>query len=320
MAKASQPHCVTYYKLYKTRRGVVVEGYNEGRSGGGRVGAYVLPPEHTITSLLEADDTVILLDYLWIYVAHTQPDFTVADELIANHLLAPVDRQVAWAAGVTYETSKFARMEESEAAANCYAYVYDPAHRPELFFKALPHQIVGHGGRVRMSSKSEWFVPEPEFVLAINTRGKIVGYSLGNDMSARDIEGENPLYLPQAKVYDDGFGLGPCITILREGSLSKDTKLSLTVLRNGLQIFHGETTFAKFNRTFDSLADRLFEDRSFPDGVFLSTGTCVVPSNDTVTGMPAGTIKNWTLEPADELVIAADRLGTLSNMVYRMGA
>ncbi len=319
MAKANPAHLLSYYQLYKTVGGVVVAGYNDNRDSPSRIAAYLLPKENTITSIAEAADPIALLDYLWIYCAHTQADSTEADRLIASGLLAPVDAQVAWAAGVTYETSKFARMEESAAAKDCYAWVYDTNHRPELFFKALPHQMVGHGGRVRMSAHSKWFVPEPEFVLLLNSRGQIVGYSLGNDMSARDIEGENPLYLPQAKVYDDGFAVGPCITMIRHGVLPKTTSLSLTVRRNGVQIFHGSTTLSKFNRTFDGLAARLFEDRSFPHGVLLSTGTCVVPANDNVTVEVApGT--NWTLEPGDELIISADRLGTLENLVYRNAA
>ena len=319
MAKASK-HCLAFYKLYRTIGGIVVEGYNEARGSEHKlVGTYLLPPEHTLTSLCEAADPVGLLDYLWIYCAHTQPnpDETAAPLLLGDKLLAPIESQPVWAAGVTYETSKFARMEESEAAKDCYAWVYDPEHRPELFFKALPHQVAGHGRRVRMSKKSKWFVPEPEFVLWVNSKQVIVGYSLGNDMSARDIEGENPLYLPQAKIYDDGFGLGPGITIFRNVELPRTTGLRLIVRRAGVEIFNGATTLEKFNRTFRNLVDHLFEDRSFPQGVLLSTGTCVVPSNDTVIGAAAGATGNWTLAPGDELEISATRLGSLINTVYQ---
>ena len=217
--------------------------------------------------------------------------------------LAPVGRQEVWAAGVTYLRSKVARMEESGAAGggSFYDRVYAAA-RPELFFKATPHRVVGPGGVVRIRSDSKWNVPEPELALLVNPRAQIVGYTIGNDMSSRDIEGENPLYLPQAKVYDGCCALGPCV-LVHEGPLVKETEIRLEVRRAGAVAFAGRTALSQIKREFGELVGYLFRDNSFPDGCYLLTGTGIVPPDD------------FTLRPGDEVDITIDPIGTLRNTV-----
>lgn len=220
----------------------------------------------------------------------------------AIHLLAPIDRQEVWAAGVTYIRSKSARMEESETAASCYDRVYE-ADRPEIFFKATPNRVIGPGGNLRIRVDSEWNVPEPEITLAINSRKEIVGFTIGNDMSSRDIEGDNPLYLPQAKVYDACCGLGPAITPTEKMPTKADLGVELSIYRDGEKVFSGKTDASQLAREFDELVQWLGRDNSFPDGAFLLTGTGIVPDSD------------FTLLPGDDIQINIDGIGQLQNGV-----
>jgi len=218
--------------------------------------------------------------------------------------LAPIDLQEVWAAGVTYKRSQQARMEESESAASHYDKVYE-ADRPELFFKATPQRVVHPGDAVRVRKDSQWTVPEPELTLVLTPRMEIVGYTIGNDMSARDIEGENPLYLPQAKVYRQCCALGPVILLASEPLPLKETTVRMEILRSGNQAFEGTTDLGQLHRTFPDLADWLGRDDDFPDGAFLLTGTGIVPHDD------------FTLEHGDEIVIQISGIGTLRNSVVK---
>jgi 2-dehydro-3-deoxy-D-arabinonate dehydratase len=219
-------------------------------------------------------------------------------------LLAPVDLQEIWAAGVTYKRSQTARMEESAAAASCYDRVYQ-SPRPELFLKATPHRVSGPNQPVRIRSDSEWNVPEPELTLVLNSRLEIVGYTIGNDMSSRDIEGDNPLYLPQAKVYDQCCGLGPCITLADAMPPRREIGIRLQIERSGKTVFVGQTSVAEMARTFEDLVGWLGRDNSFPHGAFLLTGTGIVPDSD------------FTLEPDDLVSISVDGIGELQNSVVQ---
>lgn len=216
-------------------------------------------------------------------------------------LLPPLEGQEVWAAGVTYRRSREARMEESEKEADVYDRVYR-AERPELFFKATPYRVVGHEGEVGIRGDSDWNVPEAELALAINSNGEVFGYSIGNDMSSRSIEGENPLYLPQAKIYDGSCALGPCL-LVREGPLPPSTEISIRVARRGGVAFEGRTRLSEMKRTPSELAGFLFRDNSFPNGCYLLTGTGIVPDAD------------FTLAPGDEIRITIEPMGTLSNRV-----
>ncbi|HEX3997918.1 MAG TPA: fumarylacetoacetate hydrolase family protein [Pirellulales bacterium] len=218
-------------------------------------------------------------------------------------LVAPIERQEVWAAGVTYKRSKTARMEESQSAATLYDRVYASA-RPELFFKATPHRVCGPKEPLRIRRDSAWNVPEPELALVLNSRLELVGLTVGNDMSSRDIEGENPLYLPQAKLYDACCGLGPWITLGEPaGDLELDIRLS--VRREGRVVFAGATNTRQMARSLSELIGWLGRDNSFPGGAILLTGTGVVPESD------------FTLHPADVVEISIDTLGTLVNPIVQ---
>ncbi len=217
-----------------------------------------------------------------------------------EEILAPIENQEVWAAGVTYLRSRDARMEESKDGGTVYDRVY-AAERPEIFFKATPHRVVGTGGNVRIRSDSKWNVPEPEVALAINTKGAIFGYTIGNDMSSRDIEGENPLYLPQAKVYSASCGLGPGLVV--RPPLPTETAIGLTITRGGKEAFTGSTSLAQMKRGFPELAQWLFRDNDFPHGCYLLTGTGLVPPNE------------FTLASGDEIAISVAGLGVLRNKV-----
>lgn len=221
----------------------------------------------------------------------------------AESLAAPIQSQEVWAAGVTYLRSKSARVAESSDAGGgtFYDRVYQ-AERPELFFKSTPHRVAAPGGGVRIRADSHWNVPEPELTLAINSRGRIFGYTIGNDMSSRDIEGENPLYLPQAKVYDCSAALGPCL-VLTDELPAASTVIGLEIRRAGATVFAGETTLASLKRPLPSLAEWLFRDNSFPHGCYLMTGTGVIPPD------------TFTLRRGDEIRISIAPVGTLVNTV-----
>jgi 2-dehydro-3-deoxy-D-arabinonate dehydratase len=217
-------------------------------------------------------------------------------------LLPPIDDQEVWAAGVTYVRSKTARERESVGAARFYDMVYT-APRPELFFKATPRRVVGPGAPVRIRGDSRWNVPEPEVALVISPTLKIVGYTIGNDMSSRDIEGENPLYLPQAKVYDGSCALGPAVTLAGHLPPPEQTVIRLTISRGGATVFEGSTSVAAMARPFTDLVSWLGRDNSFPDGVILLTGTGVVPPDD------------FTLAHGDVVAIEVAGVGRLVNSV-----
>lgn len=224
--------------------------------------------------------------------------------LSTARILAPIDHQEVWAAGVTYKRSQKARMDESESAAVFYDRVYS-ADRPEIFFKATPHRVSGPGEPVRVRQDTKWTVPEPELALVISPKLKIVGYTVGNDMSARDIEGENPLYLPQAKLYDQCCALGPYITLASGFQSPEETTISLTIERGGDAAFKGETKLTSMNRKLEELVQWLGRDNSFPHGAFLLTGTGIVPPDD------------FSLEAGDLVSISITGIGTLINPVVR---
>lgn len=220
-----------------------------------------------------------------------------------NEFLHPVGRQEVWAAGVTYLRSRDARKEESKESGGStfYDLVYD-AERPEIFFKAMAQRVVGDNGKVRIRKDSTWNVPEPELTLFITTNKKIVGYTIGNDMSSRSIEGENPLYLPQAKMYEACAGLGPCLYVPKE-PISNETIIAIKIIREGNIKFGDSVAISQMKRKHTELVDFLYRECDFPFGCFLMTGTCMVPPND------------FTLRSGDVIHISIDRIGSLTNIV-----
>ena len=226
-----------------------------------------------------------------------------ATDLLNTSLLPPIGSQEVWAAGVTYLRSRDARMEESEdtGAADCYQRVYE-AERPELCFKSLSHRVSGHGQLVNIRKDSKWDVPEPELALYINSLGKIQAYTIGNDMSSRSIEGENPLYLPQAKMYERSAALGPCLLVINE-PIALSTSIAINIYRNGHKFFDDATTLANMKRSLNELAGWLFKEMDFETGVFLMTGTCVVPPNE------------FTLQENDVVNITIAGIGVLTNTI-----
>jgi 2-dehydro-3-deoxy-D-arabinonate dehydratase len=227
-----------------------------------------------------------------------------ADALLDSQLLAPIGGiQEVWAAGVTWLRSRDARMEESKESggATFYDKVYE-ADRPELFFKAQPHRVAAQNEEVYIRHDSTWNVPEPELTLFINSAGTIQGYSIGNDMSSRSIEGENPLYLPQAKVYERSAALGPCLYV-PANPIPTTTRISMIIRRGGEEVYTGEVAISQIKRKLTDLASWLYRDMGFPQGCYLMTGTCLVPGND------------FTLAKGDQVEITIDHIGTLSNTV-----
>jgi len=235
--------------------------------------------------------------------AHDRLDRSRESVALADaRLLAPIDEQEVWAAGVTYKRSEEARKRESVGAARFYDLVYT-APRPELFFKAPAYRVVGPGQPVHVRRDSRWSVPEPELALVLAPGLKLVGFTIGNDMSARDIEGENPLYLPQAKFYDHSCALGPVITLVDEMPPPDQTQIRLVIERGGNAVFEGATTAASMARTFDDLLAWLGKETSFPHGAVLLTGTGIVPPDD------------FTLAAGDVVRIAISGIGELTNPV-----
>lgn len=237
-------------------------------------------------------------------VAWLRSEATATNEVKAPAgFLAPIGSQEVWASGVTYYRSRNARMDESEQAggADFYARVYE-ADRPELFFKANPNRVVAPGGVMHRRLDSKWIVPEPELTLVINRRGEIIGYTCGNDLSCRDIEGENPLYLPQAKVFKNCAALGPGILIAEE-PIKPETAIGCEIVRGGETVFSGQTTLAQMKRKPEELVGWLFKEESFPQGCFLMTGTGIVPPD------------NFCLQTGDETRISIEGIGTLSNFM-----
>ncbi|MFL6448752.1 MAG: fumarylacetoacetate hydrolase family protein [Bryobacteraceae bacterium] len=273
-------------KLYRTTGGIFVE-------------------ENSAWYRLQRSDWTVLTsrdDLPW-YLRSLVEKFKPTEPPDPKTILPPIENAEVWAAGVTYYRSRTARMEEAEAAGGgtFYDRVYE-APRPELFMKATPHRVVGPGAAVHIRSDSKWNVPEPELALVVTPGGKLVGYTIGNDMSSRDIEGENPLYLPQAKVYLRSCALGPCILVSEE-PLPPETQISIQVLRGGDVAFSGETPLSQLKRSLSSLIEYLYLDNSFPAGAILLTGTGIVPPD------------SFTLAPADEIRITIDGIGTLVNSV-----
>ena len=277
-------------KLYRTTGGNFVEAR----------GSYYRIHEANWDSLVVHDD---LRGYLASIVATAKP----WEDFASLRIEAPIGSQEVWAAGVTYFRSRGARMAESKDAGGgeFYDRVYS-AERPELFFKATSSRVAAPGGEVRIRGDATWSVPEPELTLLIHPRGEIVGYTIGNDMSSRDIEGENPLYLPQAKVYDRSCALGPCI-LIRNEPLPSETPIRIEIARGGNVAFSGATTLAEMKRKPADLVSYLFRENNFPSGVFLMTGTGVVPPDD------------FTLAPGDKIRITIDPIGTLENSVVQRG-
>jgi len=267
-------------KLYRTRKGAVVE----------RGGQYFCLHDKDWDELLNRIDLLECLRGATKLCPKPDP-------------LAPVISQEIWASGVTYLRSKEARIEESEDAGggDFYDRVYS-ADRPELFFKSAGWRAVGPGGKVRIRRDSKWNVPEPELTLALNQRGEVIGYTVGNDMSSRDIEGENPLYLPQAKVYDGSAAIGPCL-LIAEKALPLETEIILEIRRPGAEAIRASTKINQIKRSFEELAEYLFREMSFPHGAFLMTGTGIVPPD------------NFSLQSGDEVSITIDVIGTLTNTI-----
>lgn len=251
-------------------------------------------PEKNWDALLE----VVGLSAYLSQIASTTP---VVEAPAPETILAPIVSQEVWAAGVTYFRSRTARMEESKDAGggSFYDRVY-AAERPEIFFKATPQRVAHPGQAMHLRSDSKWMVPEPELTLCINSRGDIIGYTVGNDLSCRDIEGENPLYLPQAKCFKLCAALGPAILIQNEPP-APTTRIYLQIDRAGVAAFEGETTVSQLKRTPVELAGFLFRDNTFPTGTFLMTGTGIVPGDE------------FTLQSGDIISITIDGIGTLVN-------
>jgi 2-dehydro-3-deoxy-D-arabinonate dehydratase len=265
----------------------------------------VLEHERQTYALPETNlDTLLSREDLREYLLRRIPCLPTAAEVPTDGpLLPPIGTQEVWAAGVTYFRSRAARMEESKTAGggDFYDRVYH-AERPELFFKSTASRVVGHRGKVAIRSDAKWSVPEPELTLLCNPAGRITGYTIGNDMSSRDIEGENPLYLPQAKVYNRSCALGPCI-LVRDQPLNSSTSIEIEILRENASVFHGAPTLENLKRNPQTLVDYLFRDNVFPSGCFLLTGTGIVPPDA------------FTLQPSDEIRISIEEIGTLTNVV-----
>jgi 2-dehydro-3-deoxy-D-arabinonate dehydratase len=274
-------------RVFATTQGVVLE----------RDGVFRKPgSSFSLDGLFTASDPVVL--------ATTAYDgATPCAAPAAADLVAPIQRQEVWASGVTYLRSMTARMEESRDAGggSFYDRVYN-AERPELFFKATPQRVVGPGGKVRIRSDSKWNVPEPELTLAASSAGRIFGYTIGNDMSSRDIEGENPLYLPQAKTYAGSAALGPCLVVSNQLP-GADTAIQIEIRRAGKTVFAGDTRVGQIKRPLPSLVEFLFRDNTFPEGAYLMTGTGIVPPD------------SFTLHHGDEIHITIEPAGTLANTV-----
>lgn len=252
---------------------------------------------HSLTELLHDERLEDRLDSLSSQAGAAVP-------LDSVRLLAPIDAQEVWGAGVTYERSKVARQEESEQGGSFYDLVYSAA-RPELFFKATPTRVVGPGRPIRVRSDTRWCVPEPELALVLSPRLRLVGFTIGNDVSARDIEGENPLYLPQAKVYDASCALGPVVTLASAMPPIRELTIRLEIERGGATAFEGSTSVARMARGLDELIGWLGRDNVFPDGAILLTGTGIVPPDE------------FTLQAGDLVRITIDGIGTLTNPVIQ---
>jgi len=277
-------------RLYKTKSDIIIESESEKK--------FFVARHNDWDSFVNRDN---LYEHVTSEIPHSKP---VTEQWLSSQTLeAPIVSQEIWAAGVTYLRSRDARIEESKDAGGgtFYDKVY-AADRPELFFKGTRHRTVGPLGKVRIRKDSKWNVPEPELTLFMSSSGNIVGYTIGNDMSSRDIEGENPLYLPQAKVYDGCAALGPCI-LVAEKPIKEDSMITLEIKRNGKSAFSDSISINRMKRKHKELAGYLFMECSFPHGVFMMTGTGLVPPND------------FSVKSGDEIIIGIENIGTLRNFV-----
>lgn len=276
-------------KVYKTKKGIVIDDN----------GALYLSKETDW-------DAFVNRPHLAREISRELQQLTLDKKLatlLKTELLPPIGNQEVWASGVTYMRSKQARMEESKDAGggDFYAKVYEAA-RPELFFKSPPYRVVGSGDHVRIRKDSKWNVPEPELTLFIGSHGAIEGYTIGNDMSSRDIEGENPLYLPQAKSYDGAAAIGPCLFV-PEQPINPDTLIHIDILNQSENLFSGEVSINRMKRKHTELVEYLFRETTFKFGAYLMTGTGIVPPD------------TFTLSQGDEIRITIDGIGTLVNTV-----
>lgn len=274
-------------KLYKTTTGIIIEKNN----------SFYLVQNENWDSFINDDDLLGKIDDLILVLKKR-------DATVLQNILPPIgSQQELWACGVTYLRSKVGRQEESKAAggADFYAKVYE-AERPEVFFKSTPHRIVGHNAFVRIRKDSTWDVPEPELTLVVTSSGKIIGYTIGNDMSSRSIEGENPLYLPQAKTYDGCAALGPCIYVT-DKPLDSNRMISLVINRANKKVFEGSIAISQIKRTLQELVSFVYRECSFPYGCLIMTGTGIVPGSD------------FTLQSGDKIKITIDGIGELVNTV-----
>jgi 2-dehydro-3-deoxy-D-arabinonate dehydratase len=278
--------------LYKTKEGALLVNANK------------------VFLLTETWDTIINRSNLHQHLSElaeiSEPlSFDLSQHLLST-AIAPVGNQEVWAAGVTYLRSRDARMEESKESgvSDVYSKVYE-AERPELFFKALPHRISGQGEVVYIRKDSAWNVPEPELTLFINSAGEIQAYTIGNDMSSRSIEGENPLYLPQAKIYERSCALGPCLFVPQK-PISQDTQISISIKRNHQEMFTNSIQLNRMKRNLPELATWLYKACKFQYGSFLMTGTGIVPPND------------FTLQANDDVSISIEGIGVLTNIVQEI--
>jgi 2-dehydro-3-deoxy-D-arabinonate dehydratase len=273
-------------KIYKTKEGIVIEKDNK---------FFSLKNENW--------DEFINDDDLFQKAQRITSTQSPNEDKAINGVLAPIGSQEVWACGVTYLRSKIGRQEESKDAGggDFYAKVYE-AERPEVFFKSTPHRVVGPTEKVRIRKDSTWDVPEPELTLVVTSSGKIAGYTIGNDMSSRSIEGENPLYLPQAKTYDACAAVGPCVYVTAQ-PLDKNTNIHLEINRNAKKVFEGDITISQMKRTPEELVSFVFRECSFPHGCLIMTGTGIVPEHD------------FTLHSGDEIKISIDEIGELVNVV-----
>jgi len=275
-------------KIYNTKKGILIQSGN----------SFYLTNEDW-DEFINNDDLFVTLNQL----VSTLNPIDNAQDLIESHLLVPMQSQELWASGVTYYNSKLGRQEESKDAGggDYYERVYN-ADRPELFFKATVNRTVPSGGKVNIRKDSTWDVPEPELTLVITSSGKIIGYTIGNDMSSRSIEGENPLYLPQAKTYDACAGVGPCVYVT-DKPISSDAKIGMKIFRNNDIVFEDLIDLNQMKRRPEELVFYLYRECSFSFGSLLMTGTGIVPTNA------------FTLKSEDKIEISIDGIGTLINYV-----
>ena len=276
-------------KLFKTKKGLVIE----------KEDAYYLVEDENWDSFVNDDKLYSKM----LTIAQSGSPSPDAKNFVDSDIQPPIQSQEVWACGVTYFRSKVGRQEESKSAggSDFYARVYE-ADRPEIFFKCTASRTVGHRDKVRIRKDSTWDVPEPELTLAVTSSGKIVGYTVGNDMSSRSIEGENPLYLPQAKTYDGSAAIGPCIYV-SENPIPADTLIQMQILRDGKVVFEGEVAIDQIKRKLTDLVSYLYRETSFPHGCLVMTGTGIVPSSE------------FTLKKEDEIHITIQHIGTLVNTV-----